>query len=66
MLCMHYIPVSNDNSDISTQSAILGDLLPFIIPCKFRSDIMEYDNQNNNMMDYFTLGDTTQCNTNKC
>ena len=27
---------------------------------------MDYYNQSNNMLDYFTLGNTTQCDTTKC
>ena len=27
---------------------------------------MEDENRSNNMLDYFTLGDTTQCDTTKC
>ena len=63
MLCIYYIPVSNDNYVISAQSEILYDLLPFIILCTFWSDITEYDNQSNNMLDYFTFGDTNKCDT---
>ena len=59
MLCIYSIIVRNDNYVSSAQSDILNDLLPFIIPWKFWSDIMEDDNWSNNMLDYFTLGDTT-------
>ena len=40
ILSIYSIPVSNDNYVISSQYEILYDLLPFIISCTFRSDIM--------------------------
>ena len=58
--------VSSDNYVIITQYDILNEMLPFSILRTFWSDIMEYDNQSNNMLDYFTLGDTTQWDTAKC
>ena len=41
MLRIYYIPIRNDSSVINSQADILDDLLPFIIPWKFWSDIME-------------------------
>ena len=41
MLRIYSIPIRNDNSAIHAQADILNDLLPFIIPWTFRSDIME-------------------------
>ena len=66
MLRIYYIPLSSDNYVISAQSYILNNLLPFRIPCKFRSDITEDDNRSSNILDYFMLGHTTQCNTSQC
>ena len=66
MLRVYYIPISNDNYVIYDQADILDNLLPFRIQWIFWSDIMEYDNQSNNMLDNFTLGDTNQWNTNQC
>ena len=66
ILRIYSIPISNDNSIICAQYDILEDLLPFIIIWTFWSDIMEYDNRSNNMLDYFTLGNNTQCETAKC
>ena len=65
MLRIYYIMVRNEKSIISAQSDILDDFLPFRIPWGFWSDIMEDDKQSNTMLDYFMLGDTTQCNTNQ-
>ena len=45
---------------------MLDDLLPSSIPWKFWSDIMEYENRSNKMLDYFMLGDTNQWNTDQC
>ena len=66
MLRIYSIPIRNDNSAIHAQSDILNDLLPFIIPWTFWSDTMEDYNQSNNMLDYFTLGGTNQCNISRC
>ena len=63
MLSVYYIPISNDSSVIYYQSDILNDLLPFSIPWTFWFNIMEDNNRSNNMLDYFMLGYTTQCNT---
>ena len=63
MLCIYSRPVSNDNSVINAQTDILDDLLSFSIPWNFLSDIMEYDNRINHMLDYFMLVDTNQYNT---
>ena len=66
MLHIYSIPIVNDNYVINDQADILDDLIPFSIPWKSRSDIMEDDNRSNNMLDYFTLGDINQCETDKC
>ena len=66
MLRIYSIPIINDNSIINAKADILDDLLHFRIPWKFRSYIMEDYNQSNNMLDYFTLGNTTQCDTAHC
>ena len=50
MLRVYSIPISHSNSVINAQDDILGDLLPFSIPWKFCSDIMEYENRSNNML----------------
>ena len=63
MLCIYSIPIINDSSIINYQPEILDDLLPFIIPWKFFSDIIEDDNWGNKMLYYFTLGDTSKCET---
>ena len=63
---MYSIPIGNDNSIINAQADMLDYLLPFIIPWTFRSDIMEDDNWSNNILDCFTLGDITQCDTTQC
>ena len=60
MMCIYSITVKSDNSVISAQANILHDLLPFRIPWILQSDIMEDLNWSNNMLDYFTLGDTDQ------
>ena len=61
MLSIYSIPVRSDNSIICDQYDILDDLLHLRIPWTFWSNIMEDDNQSKNMLDYFTLGDTNQC-----
>ena len=66
MLSIYSILISNDNSIINAQNEILDDLLSFIIQCTFRSDILEDDNESNNMLDYFMLGDISQCETAQC
>ena len=66
MLRIEYIPISNDNYVINAQSDILNDLLPFSIPWKSWSYIMEDDNRSNYMLDYFTLGDNNQYYTARC
>ena len=59
----YYIQIRNDNYVINAQSDILEDLLTLIIPRKFQSDIMKDSNRSNNMLDYFKLGNNTQCDT---
>ena len=66
MFHIYSIPISGDNSEIYDQSDILNNLITFIIPWTFRSDIMEDNNSSNSMLDYFTYGDTNQCNTSQC
>ena len=66
MLRIYYIPISNDNYIIIAQAEILDNSLPFSIPWKFLSYIMEYENRSDKILYYFTLGDTTQYNTAQC
>ena len=66
MLCIYSIPIRNDNSVINYQADIPDDLLSFRIPWTFWSDIMEYYNRSNKLLDYFKLVGTTQCDTAKC
>ena len=65
MFHIYYIPIGNDNSINNAQYGMLDDLLPFSIPWKFRYDIMEDENCSNNMLDYFKLGNSNQCETSK-
>ena len=51
MLCLYYIPIRNHNYIINNQVDILDELLPFGIPWTFRSDLMEYGNRSNTMLD---------------
>ena len=66
MLHIYSIPIRNGKYVINDQADILDDLLPFRIPQKNRSYLMEYDNRSNNMLDYFTLGDNTKYDTYIC
>ena len=66
MLHVYSIPIGNDNYVIDDQYDILDDLITFRIPWTFWSNIIEDGNRSNNMLDYFTLGDITQCETDKC
>ena len=66
MLRIYSIPIGNDNSVINSQADTLDDLIPFSIPWIFWSNIMEDYNRINNMLYYFTLGDSTQCDTAQC
>ena len=56
-------PLSNEDCFISAQANILDELLTFRIQLTFSSDIMEDDNWINNMLDFFTLGYTSQHDT---
>ena len=66
MLRLYYLPIVNDKSFINDQSEILYELLPFSIPWTFWCDIMEDENRSNKKLDYFTLGESTQCDTDQC
>ena len=66
MFRIYSIPSSNDNYAICSQDDILDELQPFRIPCTFWYDILEDDNRINNMLDYLTLGDSTQCDITQC
>ena len=63
MLRIYYIPISNENSVINDQADILDNFLSFRIPWEFWSYVMGDDNRSNDMLDYFTLADNTQCDT---
>ena len=63
---IYFTPIGNCNYVINGQADMLYDLLTFSLPWTFCSDIMEDDNRSKKLLDYFTLGDSTQRGTAQC
>ena len=63
LLNIYSIAVDNTKVFPIYLDTVVDNLLPLSIPWTFRSNIMLHSNYSSNLMEAFTNGDTTQCDT---